>query len=402
MTAHIGRDPIGARVTVVLCALASLLEGFDNQSVGVAAPKLALEFALSPEQKGLVFSAATLGLFIGAALGGRVSDILGRRRMLAASLLLFGLCSFLTAMATGPQSLIVARLLTGLGLGGAMPTFIALSSESVPPQRRVSAVTIIMAGMPLGGAVAGLIAVGDQFGWGWRTIFYVGGAAPILLSWLVLRGLPPEPLGSRPVSSARLESVSTVLFGSARALTTVLLWIGFFFTQLVLLLMLNWLPSLLVGLGFSRTHASWASVCFNLSGALGAMVIGHLHAGTQKRFWVALTYLGMGLALAALPAVGGSLWVATVACALAGLFIIGAQLVLFALAPLYYARPIRGTGVGAAVAMGRLGSVVGPLYASMLLGGGGTSATVLIGILPFVAVGGAAALALTWRTQRYD
>ena len=203
MTAHIGRDPIGARVTVVLCALASLLEGFDNQSMGVAAPKLALEFALSPEQKGLVFSAATLGLFIGAAFGGRVSDILGRRRMLAASLLLFGLCSFLTAMAMGPPSLIVARLLTGLGLGGAMPTFIALSSESVPPQRRVSAVTIIMAGMPLGGAVAGLIAVGDQFGWGWRTIFYVGGAAPILLSWLVLRGLPPEPLGNGRNKSRR-------------------------------------------------------------------------------------------------------------------------------------------------------------------------------------------------------
>jgi AAHS family 3-hydroxyphenylpropionic acid transporter len=83
-------------------------------------------------------------------------------------------------------------------------------------------------------------------------------------------------------------------------------------------------------------------------------------------------------------------------------FIVGAQLILFALAPLYYQGATRGTGVGAAVAVGRLGSVFGPLYAAALLAGGGGSATVLLGILPFVACGGAAAYALTWRTQRQD
>jgi AAHS family 3-hydroxyphenylpropionic acid transporter len=398
--------PYQARLTLALCALAALFEGFDNQSMGVAAPRLALEFGLSAGQKGLVFSAATVGLFVGAAIGGRAADFFGRKRTLAVSLLMFGACSLLTAVSTGAESLFLARLATGLGLGGAMPNFIALSSEAAQPDRRVSSVTIVMAGMPLGGALAALIALGDRLGWGWRSIFYVGAAAPILLALVMLRALPEAGLRYRatptpvmPQAPARVEGVPSVLFGSNRAPTTLLLWAGFFFTQLVLLLMLNWLPSLIVGLGFSRTQASWTAVCFNLSGALGAIFLGRLHAGTHRRLWVVLTYAGMAVALAAVPAAGRVFSLAAIACGLAGVFIIGAQLILFALAPLYYSRAIRCTGIGAAVAIGRLGSVVGPLFASVLLTGGGGSASVLLGILPFVVIGGSAALGLTWREQ---
>ena len=390
---------------LLLCGLAALFEGFDNQSMGVAAPRLALEFGLSASEKGLVFSAATLGLFIGAALGGRAADLIGRQRTLMASLLLFGLCSLLTAMAAGPDSLLLARLLTGLGLGGAMPNYIALASEAVPAGRRLTAVTVAMAGMPLGGACAGLIALGDQFHLGWRSIFYIGGTAPLLLGFAMMRLLPDsrnanaaQKLRALP-PRANVDTVSSILFGADRAPTTLLLWGGFFFTQLVLLLMLNWLPSLMIGLGYTRNQASWASVCFNLSGAVGSALLGRVHAGGRRRLWVVITYLGIGTALVVLPVFGTSFALSALACGLAGMFIIGAQLILFALAPLYYSRRIRGTGVGASVAVGRLGSVVGPLFAGALLAGGGSSASVLLGILPFVGVGGAAALALTWRSQ---
>jgi AAHS family 3-hydroxyphenylpropionic acid transporter len=182
----------------------------------------------------------------------------------------------------------------------------------------------------------------------------------------------------------------------------VLLWAAFFFTQLVLLLMLNWLPSLIVGLGYTRTQASWASICFNLSGSAGAAVLGLLHAGTRRRLWVAVTYVGMATALAAVASVGTNFPLIALACSGAGVFIVGAQLTLFSLAPLYYHRGIRGTGVGAAVAAGRLGSIVGPLFAGGLLAAGGGSAAVLVAIVPFVAVGGGAAFALTWRRQTAD
>jgi MFS transporter, AAHS family, 3-hydroxyphenylpropionic acid transporter len=392
----------GDRATLVLCALAALLEGFDTQSMGVAAPRVIAEFDLTSTQAAIIFSSTTFGLFVGAAFGGRMADHVGRKRALLASLLLFGLFSLLTSLALGAPSLFAARLLTGLGLGGAMPNFISVASESTQEHRRVSVVTLIMAAMPLGGAMAALVALGAGLGWNWRTIFYFGGSAPLLLAVLMAVLLPDprhDAANSAPMSPRRIDGIAAALFGADRAATTLLLWAGFFFTQLVLLLMLNWLPTLVVGLGFSRTQASWAAVCFNLGGCLGAGSLGWLHAGAHRRRWVVITYGGMALALAALASVGPGFVAVAFAGAIAGVFIIGAQLILFALAPVYYAAAIRGTGVGAAVAIGRLGSVVGPLIAGVLLAGGGGSTTVLLGIVPFVLVGGAAAFALTFRDQ---
>jgi AAHS family 3-hydroxyphenylpropionic acid transporter len=388
--------------TLLLCAAAALVEGFDNQSMGVAAPRIVAEFGLSPQSAGLVFSSATLGLFVGAALGGRIADYFGRKRALIASLLLFGFFSLLTAAAGGAASLSAARLFTGLGLGGAMPNFISLSSESVHPQRRVSAVTLVMAGMPFGGALAAILSLSAQLGWSWRWIFIAGGATPLVIGIMMMYLLPEQTkfVGAvRPGGLPHVDGVWSVLFGSGRAATTWLLWVAFFFTQLVLLLMLNWLPSLVIGLGFTRTEASAATVCFGLSGSLGAVLLGHLHAGKSRRWWVAVTYGCMAAALAAVASVGTAFWMIASACAVAGIFIIGAQLILFALAPLYYRAAIRGTGVGAAVAVGRLGSVVGPLLAGGLLANGGSSAAVFVAIVPFVVLAGSAAFALTWRKQ---
>jgi len=393
-----------AWVTLVLCTAAALLEGFDNQSMGVAAPRLVAEFGLSAAQSGVIFSAATMGLFVGAALGGRIADFVGRKRALNIALLMFGAFSLLTALAGSAPWLFVARLLTGLGLGGAMPNFISLASESAPADRRISAVTVVMAGMPMGGAIAGLMALGAQLGWNWRSIFWVGGAAPLGLAVAVWAFLPDRRRSAAAgvPEGAAVQSVGCVLFGAGRAATTLLLWAGFFFTQLVLLLMLNWLPSLMIGLGFTRTEASIASVCFNVSGGLGAMLLGRVHAGRHRRRWVVITYVGMAAALTAVSGVGADFRIAVIACACAGVFIIGAQLILFALAPLYYQFNMRGTGVGAAVALGRLGSVVGPLFAGGLLARGGGSATVLLAVIPFVIAGGGGAFALTWRKQCPD
>jgi MFS transporter, AAHS family, 3-hydroxyphenylpropionic acid transporter len=401
-----------ARTTLALCAAAALFEGFDNQSMGVAAPMLFREFSIPASQGGVIFSAATLGLFVGAAIGGRAADFFGRRQTLLVSLLLFGLASLLTSGAHGTQMLIATRLLTGLGCGGAMPNFIALAAETVDSRRRLSAVTLVMAALPFGGALAGLIALGARLGWSWRSIFIVGGVAPIITALLILRMIWADAHGAQfkingraPTRSLPVDRVATVLWKMDRARTTLLLWTGFFFTQLVLFLMLNWLPSLIIGLGYSRAEASLASIGFNLAGSLGAAVLGRLHAGAHRRQWVVITYGGIAvstIALAAVASVGNAFPVALMACAVGGGFIIGAQLILFALAPLYYSNVNRGTGVGAAVAIGRLGSVAGPLFAGALLASGGGSTTVLAGIVPFVLVAGGAALALTWRPQSRD
>lgn len=394
-------NPRRSTATLWLCAAAAVFEGFDNQSIGVAAPRLALEFALDAQSKGLILSAAPLGLFLGAAIGGRIADHFGHARTLLASMLLFGACSLLTAAASSAEALTVARLATGIGLGGAMPNFIALSSEAAPAERRISAVTIVMAGMPFGGAIAATTALGEGLGWDWRAIFYIGGIGPLLVAlllwWQLSESEPPQEVHAR---GARIAGIGEALFGRGQALTTLLLWAAYFFTQIVLLLMLNWLPSLIVGLGFSRLQASWASIWFNVCGSLGAIALGRVHGGAHRWFWVAVTYGAIVMAVVAVPLFTRTFALVAVACGLAGIFIVGAQLVLFALAPLYYPRSVRGTGVGTCVSVGRLGAVVGPLYASALLMGGASSGGVLAGIVPFAIAAGAAALALNRRPQQ--
>jgi AAHS family 3-hydroxyphenylpropionic acid transporter len=397
---HTSSSNSAQRSTLFLCVVAALFEGFDNQSMGVAAPKLIPAFGLSPVQTSWVFSAATIGLFIGAIVGGRLSDLIGRRQVLIGSMLVMGICSLWTAIAGNLEVLVLARFMTGLGLGGAMPNFIALSAEAVEPSRRVATVSAVTAALPLGGALAGLIALSQGFGLGldWHAIFYVGGFGPIALALIMIPTLRESrvPKVATEPSVAAVPPMSTALFGDGRAATTLQLWLGFFFAQMVLLLMLNWLPTLFVGLHFSHAQASWSAILFNVSGAFVGMLLARQCAGRDRRLWIALTYGGIAASLLLLPT-AATFTVAAIACALAGATIIGAQLILYASAPLYYQQAIRGTGVGAAVGVGRLGSVFGPLYGGALLALGGASTAVLLGTIPFVLIAGGATLALARR-----
>ena len=402
MTQTSSSNPV-QRSTLLLCVAAALFEGFDNQSMGVAAPKLIPEFQLTAVESSWVFSAVTLGLFVGAIVGGRLSDLIGRRQVLIASMLVMGVCSLWTALVGNLTALVLARLMTGLGLGGAMPNFIALASEAAEPSRRVQTVTAVTAALPLGGALAGLIALSQGLlGWDWRAIFYVGGFGPILLALAMIPSLREsrtvEPSAAISAPDGPVLPMRTALFGGGRGTTTLQLWLGFFFAQMVLLLMLNWLPTLFVGLRFSHAQASWSAILFNVSGAFIGMLLARQCAGSERRLWILLTYGGIAASLLLLPT-ASTFAVAAMACVLAGATIIGAQLILYASAPLYYEKAIRGTGVGAAVGIGRLGSILGPLYGGAMLALGGASAAVLVGTIPFVLLGGGATLALARRSQ---
>jgi AAHS family 3-hydroxyphenylpropionic acid transporter len=196
---------------------------------------------------------------------------------------------------TRADVLLLVRLATGLGLGGAMPNFIALANEAVVPEKRLRVVTSIMATPPLGGALAGLIASAESIGFGWRVIFYIGGIAPLALALCTWLLLPEAVVDERSkvrmeaVSVAPPESVFATLFGGAQARTTTLLWITFFLTQLMLFLMLNWLPSLLVKSGFSGVQASWLSMYFNLGGSSVSTLLMWLEPFALVAGWAALS-----------------------------------------------------------------------------------------------------------------
>ncbi|KVX57300.1 3-(3-hydroxy-phenyl)propionate transporter MhpT [Burkholderia cepacia] len=388
--------------TLGLCFAIALLEGLDLQSVGVAAPRMAHEFGLSVSQMGLAFSAGTFGLLPGAMLGGWLADRVGRKHVLIASVCLFGLLSIATAQVSSFAMLVAVRALTGLGLGGAMPNLIALSSEAVDARSRSSAVAVMYCGIPFGGVIASLIGVllaGDTE---WRHIFYVGGVGPLLLAPLLL-ALLPESRAFLDVSAsgAARPSVGQTLFGGSRTGTTLALWLSYFCTLIVLYFLLNWLPSLMAAKGLARSQAGIVQIFFNIGSGLGVLGIGMSMDRLRPSRVVGSMYAGIVLSLAALAIAPGLLWLSAAAFA-AGMFVVGGQSVLYALAAIYYPTAMRGTGVGSAVAVGRLGSVVGPLAAAELLAMGRSASVVIGASIPVTLVAAVAALMLIRRPQAHD
>ncbi|MEI9851389.1 MAG: MFS transporter [Sphingomonas sp.] len=250
---------------------------------------------------------------------------------------------------------------------------------------------MLTAGIPFGGGFAGgIVFLAPEVDW--RTVFVIGGVAPIVAAaamvfWLresqgylaarADRGAAREPM---------LGGVARALFGEGRAAATLLSWASFFFTLLVLYLLLNWLPSLLIGKGFTRPEAVLASLMFTLGGGVGAIGLGSLARLGHERALYFVTYVAMAAALATLAAIGHDFVLALVASAVAGVFVVGSQFLLYGLCATLYPVRVRGAGVGWAVAVGRLGSVAGPALGGAMLAAGRPPSDVFFMIIPAIGV----------------
>ncbi len=378
--------PPRAIITILLCLLVATFEGIDLQAAGVVAPQVVPLFHFAVFELKWFLAASTIGLVVGALVGGRVADLWGRKAALMISIALFGIFSVATALAASKLQLIEARFLTGLGLGGALPNLIALTAESAPPHQKRFAVAMMYIGMPLGGGGAGLLSLIGANGSGWQDMFYIGGIAPLLLLPL-LAWLLRESSEFRTVHAAKSSlGIGQGLWANGRAVQSLLLWTSFFAALLVLYLLLNWLPSLLVARGLTRVDASWIQVAFNLVGAVGVVLSGALLA-RSPRVTVLVFFGGTILGLVLLATVPAQFGVELLAGSLVGAAVLGCQSMLYAIAPGLYPTALRGTGVGAAVSAGRLGSVAGPLVAGIVLQTGGSASSVLTYLLPVSAVG---------------
>ncbi|HDR9082479.1 3-(3-hydroxy-phenyl)propionate transporter MhpT [Burkholderia vietnamiensis] len=393
---------VGGGITIGLCLAVALLEGLDLQSTGIAAPRMAREFHLAVAQLGWAFGIGALGLLPGAALGGRLADRIGRKRVLMMSVALFGIFSIATTQVWDLQSLLVARFLTGLGLGAAMPNLIALCAEAAPPRQRSTAVGAMYCGMPFGAALAAVIGIVSPGAEGWRQIFYVGGIGPLLtlpLLALCLKESTQFAAASQGASRASKDGIVRALFSDGRAGTTIALWISYLGTLIVLYFLMNWLPSMVLSRGLTPVQASIVQMMFNIGGGIGAIVIAALSDRIGKRPVVVGMYAGIALALLALAGATGSVSMAWGGL-LAGLFLVGTQSVLYALAGATYPTRVRGTGVGAAVAVGRMGSMIGPLIAGQLLALGQSASLLVISSIPLIVIAALGALTAVAKSPR--
>ncbi len=381
-----------AAFAIGLCLLAAMLEGFDIASMGVAAPKMAPALGLSKPETGMAFSASLLGLLLGAAMAGPLADRLGRKPVLLTAVVVYGLFSLLTAFAGSYGSLLLVRALTGVGLGGAMPMLIAIASELASPRRRVAVVASVTAGLPLGGALVGLLARTDLAQADWRLIFIVGGVLPLLMAMVLWLWLPEtRQATTTPAKGAGLAA----LFGPERIGTTASLWISYAAIALVLHLFLNWLPLLIVDRGFAPKSAAGISMLFNLGGVAGGVLAGLAIDRLGARRPLGVVFAALVAVLLAIASPTSSLGLTAALAFAVGFLIMAAQFGLYGMGPAYYAPAVRGVGVGAAIAAGRFGSALGPLAAGQLLGAGASGAQVVWFTVPVVLLCAAAAMALT-------
>ena len=386
-------------ITVALCYFIAVFEGFDLQAAGVAAPKLGPLFKMSPDQLGLFFSASTFGLMVGAAIGGRASDRFGRKAVLIASITAFGAMSICTGLATNVDMLLLFRFLTGVGLGGALPNLVALVSENTAPKYKNTTVGLLYAGLPTGGALVSLLSLAGAAE-NWQLVFHVGGFAPLLAVPLMIFFLPE----SQALKASRTETVEAAvkqgfiaaLFQENRAARTLLLWIAFFLSLLTMYILLNWLPTLLVDKGLSKAEASLVQMSFNVFGAAASVLTGILMDRMPLKTVVGISFVTAALGLVLLTVAPAVIGVSLIVGGVVGATMSMTQALLYALAPANYPTTVRGTGVGSAVAVGRMGSAVGPILVGILRASGVSSTEVMSMLVPVIVVAGVGALILAF------
>jgi AAHS family 3-hydroxyphenylpropionic acid transporter len=371
------------RTALTLCYLGIVVEGFDISAGGQIAGKVASAFGLSHAALGLSFSMNALGLLLGAVVCGWMADRWGRKAVVVGCFLVFGVMSIATTATTGPVAYFAVRFLTGLGLGGSVPNLIAIAAESGGVSSRMSRVTILSSGLPLGGALCATFSFLLPLGFDWRLMFIVGGALPLSLALMFVVGIAKDR--RRGDATATQYSIGA-LFNRSRWLSNLYLWVTFFLTMMTLAIMLNWLPSLIAENGHTPRASAVASGMFSLAGAFGGVLLGMAVARSSRLAVFLITYLAVMAGLALIAISDHSFPIALLGSGVSGFFLIAAQVLLYGLAPLLYPTAIRATGVGFAVAAGRSGSIAGPFLAGLTLQTGGTAATVMILMVPVIAL----------------
>ncbi|MCK8786309.1 aromatic acid/H+ symport family MFS transporter [Roseomonas sp. NAR14] len=394
----------GYQLTVlVLCFLVVAVDGFDTAAVGYIAPALRAQWQVTPPQLAPLFGAGLFGLMAGAFIFGPLADKVGRRAVLIFATAAFGLASVLSATATSIEMLTFWRFVTGIGLGGAMPSAITLTSEYCPERNRSLLVMAMFCGFTLGGALGGLSAAALIADFGWQGVLVLGGVMPLVLAvvllfvlpesvrYLVLKGGQDARVAailrrvdpSAPLDGARFVGIrpgkgSPVrqLFAPGLAAGTLLLWTTFFMSLLVFYLLTSWLPTLLNGSGQTVRSASLIALMLPIGSTVGAIGIGLLMDRLNPHAVLAGSYALAAAFILLLGASTGSTGMLVLAVFGAGVGTGGSQIGINALAAAFYPTASRATGVSWANAVGRTGSVLGSMVGGQLLAMGWSLATV--------------------------
>jgi len=388
---------------IAWCFVIVLIDGYDQVAAAYAAPTLIHAWHVKATDFGHVFGYGLLGVLVGSLLLGFMGDRIGRRLTIIYGVFWFGILTFVCSLATSLDQLTALRFLAGIGMGGVVPNTVALVSEYAPKARRATWITLMFSGFSIGAGGGGAIASWMLPRFGWPVLFQVGGVAAVAVAivslavlpesvrFLILKGRAPEQIariasrlgaaarfGGASVAAGNQQAVRYVvddeqrvratpfaLFGNGLVRVTPLLWALFVLNSLALHFLQNWLPILFNMSALPPAQAAKAAMMFPVGGTVGALAL----CRCVDRYGVAVILL---LALLGLPVCVSlgmpmpALWLYG-ASFMSGVCVIGSQFALYAVAGMLYPTMLRSAGVGSAIGVGKLGSVVGSVLGGVLL-----------------------------------
>lgn len=421
---------------IALCVLLNTLDGFDVMAMAFTAAGVGAAFSLSGTQVGLLLSAGLVGMAAGSMLIAPWADRLGRRTVVLGCAALSG--AGMVASALAPTALVLGgtRVLTGLGVGGILACTNVIASEFSNARRRGLAIGLYTAGYGVGATVGGLSAVWLQDGFGWRGVFWVGAAltlAALAILWwrlpesvdlLVQRDRPGDhdrvdatlarmrlaPLTDleraghvrtgEAAPSAGPSAGPAALLGEGRTRPTVLVWLAFFATMFGFYFVNSWTPTLLADAGLTSDQAAGAGIALAIGGAGGAILYGAVTARLDQRLvLVGFTVLAAA-AMACLVLATAVLALALVVGVLVGALVNGCVAGLYTVTPALYATRVRGTGMGWAIGVGRIGAILAPMVTGRLVDAEWSATQLYVGAALVLLVSAVAVALLPGRRPR--
>ncbi|MFJ8537171.1 MFS transporter [Streptomyces sp. NPDC093591] len=354
-----------------LCFAVILFDGYDLIVYGAVVPAL-LQYqpwGLTPTEAGMIGSYALIGMLVGALVAGAVTDLVGRRKVLLICVSWFSLAMAACALAPSAELFGLFRLLGGLGLGGVMPTAIALTAEYSAAHRRSLNNALMFSGYPVGGILSAVLALALMPEFGFRIMFWIGALPLVTVVPLLWRYLPESTsylaAKATPAGPGAKRGVAA-LFTRRHLGPAALFAVTSFFGLLLVYGLNTWLPQIMKAAGYPLSSSLLFLVMMNVGAAAGSVLVAPIGDRMGMRPVTAVTFTAAALSIYLLSSPTAA-WVMYVLVAVAGFGTIGTQIMVNAYVAMHFPPEVRATALGWTLGIGRLGAVVGPTFGGFLL-----------------------------------
>lgn len=381
------------------------LDAMDVGLISFIIAALGVHWKISPTEQSWLVSAGFIGMAAGASLGGLLADKIGRKQVFALTLLVYGLATGASALATGLVMLIILRFIIGMGLGAELPVASTLIAEFSPRMIRARMIVILEAFWAVGWIFAALIGAyvikSGPDGWRWALAL---GMIPAFYSLVIRMGLPESVAfleskeryaeaeavvrdfesSARSIGWERADNIQsdfvdekpkpvvvTSIWASGLRKRSAALWTIWFFVNFSYYGAFIWIPTLLVAAGFDLVRSFSFTLIITLAQLPGYAVAAWLIEKSGRRSTLTVFLIGSAFgagfyALANTPAT-----IIAAGCVLS-FFNLGAWGALYAIGPDLYPTHLRGVGTGSAAAFGRVASILTPLLVPVVVANLGT------------------------------